>query len=53
VPPVRRTLRASDGIDEAAVGGGPDDPGGGMDIARDLGPFEEPRAGDDRDAAPA
>jgi hypothetical protein len=53
VPPERRSLRSSDGVDEAAIGGDPDvaEPGGGQEIARDLGdlgdPFDE-REGDDR-----
>jgi hypothetical protein len=51
VPPIRRTLRAGDGIDEAAIGGDVGDPGGGADIARDFGDldpaplFERPAKG--------
>jgi hypothetical protein len=40
VPPERRSRRASDGIDEASIGGGPGDPGGGADIARDFGDLD-------------
>lgn len=56
VPPDRRTLRHSDGVDEASIGGGPGEPGGGADIARDFGdlggPFaeERPAAESDRRA---
>jgi hypothetical protein len=42
VPPLRRAWRRGwGGVDEAAIGGGTGDPGGGMDIAADLGPFED------------
>lgn len=52
VPPVRRTWRASDGIDEASIGGGPADPGGGADIARDWGELGDPFAKDDAPRRP-
>jgi hypothetical protein len=44
VPPERRSLRSSDGIDEAAIGGDPDvaEPGGGQEIARDFGDLGDP-----------
>jgi hypothetical protein len=48
VPPVRRTLRAGDGLDEASIGGGPSDPGGGADIARDWGDLGDPFADEAR-----
>jgi hypothetical protein len=43
---VRRTLRAGDGIDEASIGGGPGEPGGGADIARDFGKLGDPFSSD-------
>jgi hypothetical protein len=44
VPPERRTLRSGDGIDEAAIGGGAGEPGGGADIASDFGDLPDPLA---------
>jgi hypothetical protein len=45
VPPQRRSLRAGDGIDEAAIGSTEvGEPGGGQEIARDWGPFPDPLA---------
>jgi hypothetical protein len=56
VPPDLRTLRHSDGIDEASLGGGPGEPGGGADIARDFGdlgdPFADDRPEDESDRRP-
>jgi hypothetical protein len=53
VPPLRRTLRAGDGIDEASIGGGPGEPGGGADIARDFGELGDPFSGDRDERKPA
>ncbi|MFL5953432.1 MAG: hypothetical protein ACJ76I_04895 [Gaiellaceae bacterium] len=47
VPPLRRVWRRGwGGIDAASIPA-PDDPGGGADIARDLGPFDDPFARDE------
>jgi hypothetical protein len=56
VPPERPSLRTGDGIDEAAIGGGPGDLGGGADIARDFGdlgdPFDDDRRSPETDRRP-
>jgi hypothetical protein len=44
VPPARRTLRWSDGVDAASIGADVDDAGGGADIARDFGDLGDPLA---------
>ena len=42
-PPEHRTLRRSDGLDEAAIGAvEPAEPGGGADLARDFGDLGDP-----------
>jgi hypothetical protein len=47
VPPDRRSLRASDGVDEAAIGTtDPAETAGGPDIARDYGRLGDPLEGD-------
>jgi hypothetical protein len=53
-PPERRSLRSSDGIDEAAIGGDLDvaEPGGGQEVARDLGELGDPFEERDRPSPP-
>lgn len=47
VPPEARRLRAGDGIDEAAIEAtDAGEPGGGADIARDVGDLDDPFDGE-------